>query len=60
LSTIVDLYRVAVPSTPKVSAAAVERDATLYPARPSTPDFTQIHAADFLLPDIAEKASNRR
>jgi ABC-type nitrate/sulfonate/bicarbonate transport system substrate-binding protein len=60
LSTIVDLYRAAVPSTPKVSAAAVERDATLYPARPSVPDFTRIHAADFLLPDIAEKASNRR
>jgi ABC-type nitrate/sulfonate/bicarbonate transport system substrate-binding protein len=59
LSTIVDLYRRAVPATPRVSAAAIERDANLYPARPTTPDFTQLHAADFVAPAFAEKASSR-
>jgi iron complex outermembrane recepter protein len=56
LATIIDLYRVAVPATPQVSAAAVERDATLYPARPTMPDFTQVRAADFLAPAFAEQA----
>lgn len=60
LATIVDLYRLAVPATPKVSVAAVERDATLYPVRPSMPESIQIHAADFAAPEIAEKALNRR
>lgn len=50
LATIVGLYRAAVPATPRVSAAAVEHDAQLYPARPMTPDFAQVHAADFLAP----------
>jgi NitT/TauT family transport system substrate-binding protein len=59
LATIVDLYRAAVPTTPRVSAAAVERDATLYPARPTAPDFTQVHAADFLAPGFAEAAAGR-
>jgi len=59
LSTIVDLYRAAVPATPRVSAAAVERDAVLYPARPETPDFTRIRVADFLAPAFAEQASSR-
>jgi NitT/TauT family transport system substrate-binding protein len=56
LTTIVGLYRVAVPATPQVSAAAVESDATLYPARPTMPDFTHVHAADFLAPAFADKA----
>jgi len=55
LATIVDLYRAAVPPTPQVSAAAVERNATLYPARPSMPDFTQLHAADFLAASFAKR-----
>ncbi len=59
LATILDLYRHAVPMTPRVSAAAIEHDAVLYPARPTMPDFTQIHAADFLAPAFAEKVSNR-
>ena len=54
LATIVDIYRAAVPATPRVSAAAVVRDATLYPARPSTPDFTRINVADFLAPEFAD------
>ena len=56
LPTIVALYRNAVPATPHVSAAAVERNGTLYPARPTMPDFTQLHAADFLAPAVVEKA----
>ena len=56
LETIVNLYRMAVPDTPRVSAAAVERNATLYPARPSMPDFTRVHALDFLAPQFAERA----
>jgi ABC-type nitrate/sulfonate/bicarbonate transport system substrate-binding protein len=53
LATIVDLYRAAVPATPQVSAAAVERNAALYPARPAMPDFKRVHAADFLAPGFA-------
>ena len=57
LATIVGLYRAAVPRTPAVSAAGVERDAVLYPARPAMPDFSRVHAADFLAPAFAEQAS---
>jgi NitT/TauT family transport system substrate-binding protein len=56
LATIVGLYHAAVPATPRVSAAAVERNAALYPARPTMPDFTRVHTADFLAPSFAEKA----
>jgi ABC-type nitrate/sulfonate/bicarbonate transport system substrate-binding protein len=59
LTTIIDLYRPAVPVTPHVSAAAIERDADLYPARPTAPDFTHVHAADFVAPAFADKASSR-
>ena len=59
LSTIVGLYRAAVPATPQVLAAAVERNAGLYPARPMMPDFTRVHAADFLAPAFAEEARNK-
>jgi ABC-type nitrate/sulfonate/bicarbonate transport system substrate-binding protein len=60
LATIVDIYRAAVPATPRVSAAAVERNATLYPARPAMPDFTKVHAADFIAPAFAEQAAAGR
>jgi sulfonate transport system substrate-binding protein len=60
LATIVGLYRAAVPETPRVSAAAVEHDAALYPARPAMPDFTRAHAADFLAPTFAEKVAAAR
>jgi len=59
LETIVNLYRPAVPKTPHVSAAAVERNATLYPARPTMPDFTRVRAADFVAPSFAEQASRQ-
>jgi NitT/TauT family transport system substrate-binding protein len=48
LETIVNLYRPAVPATPRVSAAAIERNARLYPARPTMPDFTKVKTADFV------------
>jgi NitT/TauT family transport system substrate-binding protein len=57
LETIVELYRPAVPTTPLVSAAAVERNATLYPARPTMPEFTKVRAADFVAPLFAEQAA---
>jgi ABC-type nitrate/sulfonate/bicarbonate transport system substrate-binding protein len=57
LETIVNLYQPAVPLTPRVSAAAVERNANLYPARPTMPDFTKIKAADFVDTSFAEQAS---
>jgi NitT/TauT family transport system substrate-binding protein len=50
LETIVNLYRPAVPLTPRVSAAAIERNAQLYPARPTMPDFTKVKAANFIYP----------
>jgi hypothetical protein len=48
LETIVNLYRAAIPATPRVSAAAIERNAKLYPARPTMPFFTKITAADYV------------
>ena len=57
LETIVDLYRPAVPLTPRVSAAAVERNAQLYPARPTMPDFTKVKAADFVTTSFAEQVA---
>lgn len=48
-ATIFKLYRPAVPASPHVSAAAIERDAALYPSFPGKPDFTKVHAADFIL-----------
>jgi NitT/TauT family transport system substrate-binding protein len=50
LKTTVNLYRPAVPMTPRVSAAAIERNANRYPARPTMPDFTKVKAADFIYP----------
>src|SRR6185436_12319292 len=55
LETIVALYQPAVPLTPRVSAAAVERNASLYPARPTMPDFTKVKAADFVDTSFAEQ-----
>jgi iron complex outermembrane recepter protein len=57
ISTIVSIYRQAVPETPRVSAPAIERDAVLYPSRPAPPDFTKVHASEFLMPEFAEVAA---
>lgn len=56
LETIVRLYAPAVPLTPAVSADAVERNVTLYPARPAHPDFSRVRAADFVDPSFATPA----
>jgi NitT/TauT family transport system substrate-binding protein len=55
LETIVNLYRPAIPLTPRVSAQLVERNATLYPARPTMPDFAKVRAADFVDPSFADQ-----
>lgn len=49
LHAIVELYAPAVPLAPAVSASLVERNALLYPARPTMPDFTKVRASDFVL-----------
>ncbi|MBY0494762.1 MAG: TonB-dependent receptor [Cyanobacteria bacterium] len=49
LETIVELYRAAVPITPRVLAELIERNSRLYPARPTMPDFTKVRAADYVL-----------
>ena len=54
LATIVNIYRAAVPTTPRVSAAAIERNAALYPARPATPDFSRVHASDYIDASFAD------
>lgn len=59
LETIVRLYQPAVPRTPRVSAAAIERNAALYPARPTMPDFSKVRAADFVATSFAEQAATR-
>lgn len=55
LETIVRLYAPAVPATPRVSAAAIERNAQKYPARPAMPDFTKIKASDYVAPSFADQ-----
>ena len=41
------------------AAAAIERNATLYPARPTMPDFSKLKAADYLAPSFAEQLLRR-
>jgi ABC-type nitrate/sulfonate/bicarbonate transport system substrate-binding protein len=57
LETIVNLYRPAIPQTPRVSAALVEKNSTLYPARPTMPDFRKVKAEDFVDPSFADQPS---
>lgn len=54
LETILNLYRPAIPQTPRVSAALVEKNSSLYPARPTMPDFTKVKAADFVNTSFAQ------
>jgi hypothetical protein len=39
-----------------VSAAAIERNAALYPARPTMPDVSKVRAGDFVVTSFAETA----
>ena len=53
---IAAVYGPAVPQTPKVSLNGIERDARLYPAHPRAPDFTRVHAGDFVASEFADRA----
>ncbi len=48
LDTIVQVYAPAVPRSPEVSSAKLERNTRLYPARFTMPDFAKISAAGFI------------
>ena len=56
VEAIVAVYAPAVPQTPSVSFAGMERDAILYPAHPRAPDFSKVKAADFVAKEFAEQA----
>ena len=58
LEAIVAIYGPAVPRTPEISLAGVERDATLYPAHPRAPDFRHTKAADYVAGEFAKAAAN--
>ena len=53
---IAAVYGPAVPQTPAVSLPGIERAATLYPAHPRAPDFSRVHASDFVAAEFAQKA----
>ena len=53
---IAAIYSPAVPATPALSLAGIERDAELYPAFPRKPDFSRVKAADFVAPAFAADA----
>ena len=50
VETFVAVYGPAVPATPAISLAGIERAATLYPAHPRAPDFSRVDALDFVAP----------
>jgi NitT/TauT family transport system substrate-binding protein len=54
VEAIAAIYGPAVPQTPKISLLGMERDATLYPAHPTAPDFTRVKAADYVAPQFAD------
>jgi ABC-type nitrate/sulfonate/bicarbonate transport system substrate-binding protein len=56
VEAIAAIYSAAVPPTPTISIAGVQRDATLYPAHPVAPDFRHVNAADYVAPQFAEDA----
>jgi NitT/TauT family transport system substrate-binding protein len=54
LTAIVAIYAAAVPETPAISLAGIERDANLYPAHPRAPDFARVRAADYVAAEFSE------
>ncbi|HEV2548134.1 MAG TPA: ABC transporter substrate-binding protein [Stellaceae bacterium] len=56
VETIAAIYSPAVPVTPAISLAGIERDAELFPAFPRKPDFSVVKAADFVAPGFAADA----
>jgi hypothetical protein len=57
IEAIVAIYGPAVPRTPSIALAGIERDATLYPAHPRAPDFHRTRAADYVAADFARAAA---
>jgi NitT/TauT family transport system substrate-binding protein len=55
LEAIVAIYAGAVPQTPAISLAGIERDVSLYPAHPRAPDFGHAKAADFVAAQFAKQ-----
>jgi NitT/TauT family transport system substrate-binding protein len=60
VEAIAAIYSPAVPITPKISVAGIERDVTLYPAHPTAPDFSRVQAADYVAPQFADDAVKAR
>ena len=56
LETIAAIYSAAVPPTPAIALAGVERDASLFPAHPRAPDFSRIKASDYVAAQFAAEA----
>jgi NitT/TauT family transport system substrate-binding protein len=56
VETLAAIYSAAVPPTPTISLAGIERDAELFPAFPRKPDFSVVNSADFVAPAFAEAA----
>jgi NitT/TauT family transport system substrate-binding protein len=56
VDAIAAIYGPAVPQTPKISIAGMERDVDLYPAHPSAPDFKRVKAADYVARQFADEA----
>jgi hypothetical protein len=53
----VAIYAAAVPRTPAISLAGIERDAKLYPAHPRAPDFARVRAADYVASEFSPAAA---
>ncbi|HEX3485653.1 MAG TPA: ABC transporter substrate-binding protein [Micropepsaceae bacterium] len=58
LETIIEIYGPAVPLTPQISLAGIERDAALYPAHPRAPDFAHVNAADYVARAFTQNSAN--
>jgi hypothetical protein len=56
LEAIAAIYSSAVPQTPAIAVAGVERDASLYPAHPRAPDFSRVKASDYIAAQFAAEA----
>lgn len=57
LAAIVAIYAAAVPQSPAISLAGIERDAKLYPAHPRAPDFARVRAADYAASEFFQAAA---
>jgi NitT/TauT family transport system substrate-binding protein len=60
VEALVVIYSRAVPQTPAISLAGIERDATIYPAHPVAPDFTRVAVGNYVAPQFAEEVVNAK